>query len=529
MSIRKTLGLAALSLALFAGTASAQSVDDGAKMVRYERYETAKSILTPLAATDARAAYYLGLAELGLENKTAAEAAFKRFPEEPSSMVGLARLAFMNGARAEGERLVKAALDKAKKKDVEPIRLAADAWNYSGAGPTQAVELYNKVLERGENDAARVGLGDAFARMANGAGNAMTAYQKVTERDPKNSLAYSRMGAIWYDAKRYDSALANYSRAKDADPENPLPYRDLANAYFFSGRYELAKQNADRYYELSDKTPEDKLQKANLEFLTKNYDAAISMMQELIGAGQVKPYMYRIIGYSQYEKKAYPEALASLNQFFSAQDPAKILPSDYFYYGLAQVQSKQADSGLARIERGLSLDTARDKSENLRRVADALRDAKAYLPSAQYYGRIIADSSKGARYSSTDWFWWGVMSYYGKDYPTAGNIFTAMEVKYPTLPQATYWRGRVAAAQDEEGKAGTAVPFYTKWLESPDTETYTKKNPDLVQAYRYLSVYYYNKGDRAKTDQYMAQLTAIDAADPVAKQIRDAQAKSGGR
>lgn len=525
MKIQKALVIAAFALIAASQSATAQSVDEGAKMVRYERYETAKKILTPLAATDPRAAYYLGLAELGLENKTAAEAAFKRFPEEPAAMAGLARLAFMNGNRAEGERLVKAVSDKAKKKDLEPLRFAADAWNYGGAGYTESVAFYNKVLEKGADPYARVSLGDAYQKMAGGVGNAMTAYQKVVEADPNNSLAYSRMGSIWYGARLYDSALVNYTRAKNSDPANPLPYRDLANAYFYVGKYDLAKQNADKYYELSDKTPEDKIQKANLEFLTKNYDVAINMMQELLQSGQGKPYMHRVIGYSQYEKKNYQAALDAMKTFFATQDPAKVLPSDYLYYGLAQLQLKQTDSADISLNKGLAMDTARDKSETYRRVAEGMKDAKDYTRSATWYGRLVTDSAN-TKYTSTDWFWWGVMNYYAKDYAAATPIFVGMEAKYPTLmPQATYWQGRIAAAQDADVKTGAAVPLYTKWLESPNSDTYTKKNPDLLTAYQYLAVYYYNKGDRAKTDQYISLITAIDPENKTVKEIRTAQGK----
>lgn len=525
MKIQKALAIAAFSLmAAVANIApvAAQSVDEGAKMVRYERYETAKKILTPLAATDPRAAYYLGLAELGLENKSAAEAAFKRFPEDPANMAGLARLAFINGNRAEGERLVKAAAEKAKKKDVEPLRFAADAWNYGGSGYAQSVEYYNKVLEKGNDPYARVSLGDAYLKMQGGAGNAMTAYEKVTAADPKNSLAYSRIGALWYQARKYDSALVNYARAKDADPANPLPYRDLANAYFYVGKYDLAKQNADKYYELSDKTPEDKIQKANLEYLTKNYDAAIQMMQELLQSGQGKPYMHRVIGYSQYEKGAYEPSLAAMRTFFATQDPAKILPSDYLYYGLALLRMKQTDSAEVALNKALSADTARDKGETYRKVAEGMKDAKDYTRSAQWYGRLIADSAI-TNPTATDYFWWGVMHYYGKSYEQAASVFALMEQKFPTVALGTYWRGRVAAAQDQDGKTGAAVPHYTKWLEMPNTDTYTKKDPDLMQAYQYLALYYYNKSDRTNTDKYLDLIQTIEPDNKMLKQIRDAQ------
>lgn len=499
----------------------AQSLEDGIKMVKYERFESAKKILQPLAASNATANYYLGLAELGLENTSAAQAAFNKYPEDAANMAGMARVAFASGNAQEGTRLAQAAADKAKKKDWLPIKLAADAVNYNGSNPQQAVDLYKKALERNDNDDIRIALGDAYQKIQGGGGEAMNNYEKVIARDPKNSLAFSRIGALWYAAKNYNSALDNYNKAKEADPQNPLPYRDLANAYFYVGKYELAKQNIEEYLKLSDQSTDDKIMYANILYLAKYYQEATAKMQELINQGAEKPYMYRVIGYSQYELKDYNNALQNLRTFFSKQDSKKVLPSDYLYYGLALTQAKQTDSANNYFNMAVQADTAKDKSETYRKIAEGLKDAKDYAKSAGWYARLVKENPTSP---AIDYFWAGAMSYYAKDYQSAGSIFEQMETRYPDQPSATYWRGRVAAAIDNEAKTGTAIPFYQKWLDG----TSEKKSADLMQAYQYLALYYYNKNDKANMQQYLDKILAIDPQNAFVQQIKNASAKPSG-
>src|SRR6187401_559639 len=117
---KKTILLLGISAALSFG-ALAQSLPEGVKMVKYERYSSAEKNLQPLAATDPTANYYLGLAQLGQENKEAARATFSKYPDDAANMAGMARIAFMEGNAAEGQRLVTAIVDKAKKKDWQTL------------------------------------------------------------------------------------------------------------------------------------------------------------------------------------------------------------------------------------------------------------------------------------------------------------------------------------------------------------------------------------------------------------------------
>lgn len=509
----------------FSFSLKAQTIEEGIKMLNYERYETAQKVLEPLAPGNPRANYYLGLAQLGNENKEAAKATFSKFPDDAANVAGLARVLFAEGNTTEGTAKALQAAGKAKKKDWEPLKFAADAMGVEGGNPKLAMEYYTKAMEKApENLDMKIGYGDAAQKLDDGGGKAMTSYENVTAKDPKNSLAYSRIGKLWYAARKYDSALVNYARAKDADPSNPLPYRDLANAYFYVGKYELAKQNSDEYLKLSDKSVEDKIQHANLLFLAKYYAEAIKEMEELIAAGAEKPYMYRIIGYSQSELNDSANALINMDKFFAKQDPKKILPSDYMYYGKILNQNGKVEEADKYYAKAIAADSSKDKSEMYRKIAEgflALKNTEAYAKAGDWYGKIPAESPDA---KPLDYFNWGLYKYYGRQYPDAAKAFAAMRAKFPEQPSAPYWQGRVSAAIDNEGKTGEGLPFFTDWLNIPDTKDYTKKPADLNKAYQYIALYYYNKGDKEQTKVYMDKILEIDPNDSFVKQLKDAMA-----
>lgn len=146
MNMKSIVIMAAMALSL---NASAQSLEEGVKMYKYERYQTAKQQLTPLAANDAMASYYLGLAELETGNVDKAASIFSKYPESYANISGMARVSFAKGKTEEGNQIAQGLAAKAKKKDWEQYKYAADAVNYSKGGNVQnAIEWYTKALEK---------------------------------------------------------------------------------------------------------------------------------------------------------------------------------------------------------------------------------------------------------------------------------------------------------------------------------------------------------------------------------------------
>lgn len=527
---RKAIFLLSLSAALSFG-AAAQSLDEGIKMVNYERFKTAQSTLGSQAAGNPLANYYLGLAQLGAGDNAAAQATFQKFPDDPANKAGLARLAFLNKDAARGMQLATEVANSARKKDWQQLAWAADAINYGGGDAQAAINYYKEAIKRGgDNVGVRIGLGDAFLRLSTaGGGEAMNNYEKAVSMDPKNSLGYSRIGKLWYDARNFNDALSNWEKAKNADPNNPLPYRDLADAYFRVGKYDLAKQNIEKYYELSDKDCDDQISYANILFLAKDYQKAVDMMHPVLTTCGEKPFMYRVLGRSYFELKDYNSAQENMRTFFVKQaahpDRTGITPDDYMYMGKIFGAQKQADSADFYITKALAADTSSDKHQTYIDIAESYKDMATetgYRKASQYY-HMAAQTDKA---TATDYFWWGYYAYRVSDYKEAATAFEQMETKYPDQPSASYWRARVAAAQDNEGKTGAAVPFFQKWLSMPETNGYTRKPEDLNVAYQYLAIVAYNKDDKAAVKENIQKIRAIDPNNALAKQLEDLINKS---
>jgi len=514
----------------FAFNVNAQSVQDGEKMINYGRYESARKTLEPLASKDPVANYYLGIAELDLGNTAAARSIFAKYPDDFYNQAGNARVLFMEGKKEEASKILQAIVDKAKKKEWEKYKVAADAITYTqGGNGNDAVAWYKKALEINGGDAnTYIGLGDAYlTKIQGGGGEAMTNYEKAVEKGTNNSLAYSKIGALWYAAHNYDAALKSYGQAKDTDPSNPLPYKDLAEAYMRAGKYENALNNIQKFLELSDKSIDDQITYANLLFLAKKYPEAQTKIQELIGKGvNDKPYLYRLIAYSAYETQDYPKALENMHIFYSKQDPSRIINDDYIYSGkimtaMATVDTAKADmyndSADYYFNKAVTADTSKDKTEQYRKIAEGFKDAKNYAKAGAWFGKIVADNPDAP---ALDYFNWGLYAYYGKNYQEAAKAFAAMRAKYPEEGSGYYWQARVAAAIDSEAKTGGAVQFYKDWLNFK-REGYEHKPADLMNAYQYLAYYYYNSNNEKEAMEWINKILAQDPANEFANQVKD--------
>jgi tetratricopeptide (TPR) repeat protein len=502
----------------FSFSVNAQSLEEGVKMYNYERYESAKKQLAPLAGSNPMANYYYGLAELKQGHVDAAKSIFAKYPENYANAAGMAMVSFAEGKTAEGAQMAQALAAKAKKKEWEQLKYAADAMTYSPGGNKQmAVDWYKEVkARRGDlTPDMLIALGDAYQELPGGGGQGQTAYEDASAKDAKNSLAFSRQGKLWYDARNYDLALSTWMKASEADPVNPLPHYDLARAYAASGKYDLALQNIEKYYELSDKTNEDKLFFADVLYLAKDYKRAAQMAQELINSGVSNPRLYGLLGFSQFELKDYNNALNNARIFFERQDPKKVFPSDYIAFGRMYLQNSLPDSAEVYFNKALAADTsAAPKTALYREIGEGLRLAKNWKKSAEWYKKAMSQPDA----TPTDYFWTGTMYYYDNNYADAGTIFEQSETKFPEQTFPVYWRGRVAAAIDNEAKTGAAEPFYLKWLDKVGP-SYDKK-ADLLQAYQYLYLYYYNKSNKESMKKYEDLILAIDPENALVKQLR---------
>ena len=518
-SIMKKAAVVFAALA-FAGGVRAQNLESGIKMYNYNRWQSAQKILLPLAATDAKANYYLGLTYLELGDLATAESTFTKFPDDPANKSGLARLAFAKNDNAKGMQLAKELAETAKKKETDPLRYAADAVLHSNGGDyMQAIKWDSAAYKKGAHDAALlIALGDAFRKVSGGGGEAMNNYESACDVEKNNSLGYSRIGDLWFDATNYKLALDNYSKAKEFDASNPLPYKALALAFQRSGKYDKALENIREYLKYSDNSFADKRMNAEILYQSKNYCEAIKAARELQSvtpmADSVKVELVGIIGFSQIYCNDSLEAVKNIRTYLSMQQPSKIRPATYIDYGKLWLKLDNLDSAAYYYGLGLSADTSKDKTETYRQLADAYKAKKNYCKSAEWYNNLVKSRPET---QPSDYAWRGIMYYFCGDYQSTINCMVDMEKRYPDQPSAYLYAAKAAAAIDSTDTSGLAVPYYAQWFEKVGPN-YDKKN-ELKPAYGYLLVYYFNKDDKDKLELYKSKLRALDPDDKYLKQI----------
>jgi tetratricopeptide (TPR) repeat protein len=520
-TIKKVMIIAAVAFSINAG--AQQTAQDGIKMYNYKKFQSAERILEPLAATDARANYYLGLTYLEEGKTDKALGAFSKFPEDPANISGTAQVAFAQKDYTKGMKILNDLAAKSKKKEWVQEKYAADAITYSqGTDYHQAVTWYKDALTKADEVETHINLGDAYRKISGGGGDAMSNYETATEKDPKNSLGFTRIGDLWYEAHNYESALMNYDKAKNADNVNPLPYLALGNAYTFSGKYKIALENYQQYYNLSDKTLADKLIFARAQFRAQSFCDAAKFAQDLMNdpglMGNDKTEVIGVLGFSQAHCGDSLEALKNMRTYFRIKDPAKITPTDYIEFGKLFLKLEMFDSAGYYYTKGIEGDTARNKTDIYRTIAEAFRLKKDFCKSADWYDKIIKSNPET---QPLDYFWRGYMYYYCKDLNKSVKSFEEFEAKYPDEPSAMYWHARALAYVDSEASTCVASPYFIKWLEKVGPD-YQKKN-DMKIAYEYLLLCAYNKKDKENMKVYMDKIRAIDPADTVLKQVEEAE------
>lgn len=512
-------------------SATAQSLEEGIKMYRYERYASAKKILQPLAATDAQANYYYGLAELELGNADAAKGIFAKYPEDYANISGMVRVTFAKDGEAAGMQAANNLADMGKKKDWIQKRYAANAINYSkGGNKQQSVDWYKEVLEKMVTPELLVETGDAYLQLPSGGGEAMNHYEKAVEKDPNNSLAYSRMGKLMYNAKNYERALEHWKKAQEADPSNPLPYYDMANAYTYVGKFDVAKENMEKYMERSDKSEEDRIRYAEILYQAQDYAKAIEKINELKSQGVSRPNFSGILGFSYLELKDSLDgvkALENLREYFAKQDPKNLTTKAYLGYGRAYMRNGLGDSANMAFNKALDMDKSEDKIATYRDIAETFRAERDWKNAGTWYMKIYKDFADKA--TATDYFWGGYSFYLSSTAPDidtnamlmqADTIYGSMIAKFPEQPSGYYWRARVNAAMDSEGEKGLAIPYFEQWL-GMDVEGAKKSDKDLQVAYQYLSLCYYKKDDKENTQKYVDLALELDPENAFIKQIQE--------
>ena len=332
-------------------------------------------------------------------------------------------------------------------------------------------------------------LGDIYMSR-NDASSAITNYNRALYLNPTSPVYQVKIGSIYTWARNLKEALTYFEKARSIDSTFAPVYTGLGAMYYLNGNYKLSKENYKKFLDLSGNNTSARVKYANALFKSRDFDGALTEIASILAVDKSRPYMYRLGGYSAFDKKPadYVTALGYLDNLFKNMPSDKLILSDYVYYGKTMVAAKQQDTvlvdkGFATLLKAYQMDTTNAKL--FAEMIDLSQRLHRNKVTADLYTRKI-ESGKGA---ATDYLTLGKLYYQTKQYGKADTTFTKLTKVEPNNVQAYLWIANTAFNMDPESKLGIAKPKYEKVVEKASSDS-VKYASELYSAFLYLGSYY---------------------------------------
>jgi tetratricopeptide (TPR) repeat protein len=510
---------------------SAQSVEQAAQEIYYERYQTAENTLHQYLQKDpnnASAWYYL-TKDYILENKlNKAIDTIQHAPdaakEDPWYNVAYGNILLQQGKKDEANNYFNNALKETKEKNADILSAVADAEISAKDGDASyAIDLLNKAIRRDKKNAALYTLmGDAYMKLSNGS-EAFKAYQKAIDVNDKYAAAYHKLGEIFVTQKNPQMYVDYFQKAIAADP-NYAPSMYRMYVYEFNRDPAKAMEYYNNYMAKSDRSIDNEYDLADLFYINKQYDKAIQKADALVKAegDKVQPRLYKLISYSYAEQKDSAKAFDYMQQYFAKEADSNKVAKDYLLMGNLYA-SVQGNDSLAfnYFDKAAALE--KDSSELVKyfkRFADMAAKDHNYSQQAKWLGKYYASSPAA---TNIDLFNWGLAHYKAEEFAGADSVFGLYVAKYPDQSFGYYWQAKSKALEDRDMSQGLAVPAYQKLIEI------LQKNPNdpnyknwMVEAYSYLAAYETNtQKDYAQAVNYFQKVLQVDPSNTDAQKYID--------
>ncbi len=529
----KTNRIFTLALFFITFTASSQSLQDGKRAIEYDKNEQARKIFLQLTAQEplnANNFYYLGQAYANLLNNDSARIAYengiKADKLNPANYAGLGELYLDEGKVEEAKQQFNQALSMSKgkdgrTKDVNALRFVAKSMVFGETKLTDdAVLLIEQALELKKTYDNYITAGDVYLEKNDG-GKSASMYEKAIELEPKNPKAYVKVAEIWLRVKNAEATFNELNRALQIDSNYAPVLKALAEYYSQTKSYVKAKDYFVRYLQNSEESSSNKSRFAKILFRNKEYPAALYVIIDLQKTDVSDVYMYRLAGYCYYETgverkdtSMFRPGALSLETFLQKIDTAKIITSDYEYMGKLYSRIPGKDS-LAIVFINKAMEKDPQKLELLKESGLIYNRTKRFDKSIVCFETYIAKSPKIV---AADYYFLGMASYLGKQFPKADTAFGKVIEMKPEYADGYYWKAATNVQIDIEGKTTVAKENYEKYISLAEA-TPDKNKKNLINSYNYLAKYCIKQDDNVKAKEYLNKIIALDAENKEANEI----------
>jgi tetratricopeptide (TPR) repeat protein len=279
--------------------------------------------------------------------------------------------------------------------------------------------------------------------------------------------------------------------------------------YYYAGQYDLALSTFQKYTGLAEKSANTDAQYASFLYLTKKYPEALVEVNKVLQTDSKNLTMNRLRPYLLYETGDFAGAATAMDMYMKTVPADKIIPEDYSYQGRILARAGKPEEGIAVLNKAIAAQPDPAKQGELQ---DAL--ATAYIAKKDYKSAISVYKKKltGGKGDLTDQFRLATAFSGNKQYTQADSVYGIILTARPTYAPGYLARANTNASLDPEAKQGLARPHYEKYIELSKAEGAdpAKFRQGLVEAYGYLGVYNFQKGDKTAALGNFEQVLALD-------------------
>jgi len=528
--------LTVTSAALFSMFANAQSVDDGIKLLYYEKNTSALQTLQKVVAAnpkDPAGIYWLGQAYLQSDDIASAKTLYQKALadgiNDPWIWVGMGHVELLDGkgdpnaAKQNFEQAITSS--KGKKGNENPDILDAIGRANADGSSLQGDANYGvDVLKRAaaidlKNPDIDINLGICYLKLGgeNG-GQAVTAFQDAITRNPQYAKAYFRIGKVYQSQDNKEYMTQWFDKAIAADPTYGPVYLGYF-VYYEERDVNLAKTYLDKWVANSDQDCKSAYFVADYYLRAGNYQESLNRAKAMQN-GDCKNYteLNLLFAYNYDRLGDSSHALSSMNQYLKTAPPSQVDPAAYVFAAKLYTPVSVDTAGVY-LQKAIDADTVKSHQIVYVNTAIAMMAKSANLQKEMIWMNKLA-VLRGGSISESDYYKLSTAAQNSlmvadtaymmthdtvtimTNYMLADSINQAYINAFPAKPQGYSFRVRAAKIADYDSSKGLALPAIAQQNDylSKDTSAGAKKSI-YVNDY-YLLIYY---------AQYVKNMPKIDA------------------
>ena len=516
----------------FTSVVTAQSVQEGRKLLLSQRYRSAKETMEKVVAaapTNPEAIYWLAQVHFESKDTAAAKEVLRKGMEgangsNPLLLVAMGQAEIAEKKVNDAKQRFETAISLTKSKDASILVAIGKANLEDGGDYAYGIEKIKLAanLKNFNDPFANIYMGDLYRKLMNG-GGAVSSYESALLKDPKSAVAKYKIGKVYLTQgnEQKEIFLGKFNDAINDDPTFAPALYELYVYYFFRDVVK-ATEYFNRYKINADPGPALDYEEASLQFAAGDFKNAIAKSDALLKSqgDNADARLYRLKAYSYDKLNDSVNALALLETFFQKATAEQLNPENYY---VAAVNAAKMKSDPVKVDdyfmKAINADTAlNNKLDYARKAADFFKKSSNTSKSALWLTKVLV---LNPRISKVDLYNAGFENFKAGEFKKADSIFTLYKTNFPTEVYGHYWSFRSLSVIDSTMEQGLAIPDCEKFISIAEVDK-AKNKSTLITAYGYLAGYTANvKKDLALASSYLDKIIEIDPNNQDAIKNRD--------